>query len=199
MKEELYYLQDSRGLTGSRIMFWAKDGAGYTSNISNAHVYTESEARRQNECRETDIPLLKSVIDQAAYKTVDHQYIEQDTKTPTGEGRFYLIFDGHFDGNDVKFVPGTYRLSDAFEFNAQEARERIENYSHQLTAIPKEHADSIARLSVGYSNTLMQEAMMKKLKKPEKIKRYRERFNCLKCGKFFSPAHQYDQYCHRHN
>jgi hypothetical protein len=198
MTENLYYLQDSRGCAGTRIMFWAIDGKGYTSNINAAHVYSESKARSMNNNRDTDIPLLKSIIDAAAEKTLDHQNIEKSTKTPAayGHGFFYLMIDNRFDGNDVVFFPSTTSLIDAKKYCEREAQELI-NRSANLTAVHVNYAESIARLSVGYSNTLRDEAAMPNLKKPEKIKIQKELYNCISCGKFFSPPHQYAQNCTR--
>ena len=73
MSEELYYLQDSRGYVGNDMLFWAKDGKGYTTDISRAHVYTKSDAVSQHNCRETDIPWLKSYIDAKSRPAVDMQ------------------------------------------------------------------------------------------------------------------------------
>ena len=48
MSEDKYYLQDSRGHVGNDMLFWAKDGKGYTTDLSRAHVYTKGDAVRQH-------------------------------------------------------------------------------------------------------------------------------------------------------
>ena len=47
-----YYLQDTRGCgcVGNDILFWAKDGRGYTTDVSKAHIFTEEKAFSQHRC-----------------------------------------------------------------------------------------------------------------------------------------------------
>lgn len=74
MSEE-YYLQDSRSFVGNDMLFWKKDGKGYTTNLREAHVYTKDEAVSQHQCRETDIPWPKDYIDAKTRPAVDVQYV----------------------------------------------------------------------------------------------------------------------------
>ena len=76
-QEDMYYLQDSRGYVGNDMLFWAKDGKGYTTDISRAHVYTKGDAVSQHNCRETDIPWPKSYIDARTRPAVDMQYVSR--------------------------------------------------------------------------------------------------------------------------
>jgi hypothetical protein len=78
MSEELFYLQDSRSYVGNDVLWWAKDGNGYTTDLSKAHVYTKAEAVAQHESRETDIPWPKAYIDGKTRPAVDMQYIKRD-------------------------------------------------------------------------------------------------------------------------
>lgn len=73
-----FYLQDSRGYVGNDVLWWAKDGKGYTTDLSKAHVYAKDDAVRQHECRETDIPWPKEYIDTRTRPAVDMQYIKRD-------------------------------------------------------------------------------------------------------------------------
>jgi hypothetical protein len=75
---DLYYLQDSRSYVGNDVLWWAKDGNGYTTDLSKAHVYTKAEAISQHESRETDIPWPKDYIDGKTRPAVDMQYIKRD-------------------------------------------------------------------------------------------------------------------------
>ncbi len=75
---ELYYLQDSRTYVGNDVLWWAKDGKGYTTDLSKAHVYTKDEAVSQHDSRETDIPWPKDYIDAKTRPAVDMQYIDRD-------------------------------------------------------------------------------------------------------------------------
>lgn len=53
---DLYVLQDSRENPDNQMLFWAKDAAGYTTDITRAHRFTEREAQAQQATRSTDIP-----------------------------------------------------------------------------------------------------------------------------------------------
>lgn len=72
-----FYLQDSRGYVGNDVLWWAKEGKGYTTNLHEAHVFTKDEAVKQHDCRETDIPWPKDYIDAKTRPAVDMQYIDR--------------------------------------------------------------------------------------------------------------------------
>lgn len=44
---ELFYIQDSRNYDGNSVVWWAKDGRGYTSDINKAWVLSGSEIKSQ--------------------------------------------------------------------------------------------------------------------------------------------------------
>jgi hypothetical protein len=71
--DDLFYLQDARDHAGNYILWWAKNGAGYTADIAKAHIYSKEEAVSQNHCRETDIPWPKVYIDSKVNLVVDAQ------------------------------------------------------------------------------------------------------------------------------
>ena len=73
-----FYLQDSRSYVGNDVLFWAKDGNGYTTDLRNAQVYTKSDAVALHNARETDIPWPKEYIDGKTRPAVDMQYIKRD-------------------------------------------------------------------------------------------------------------------------
>jgi len=73
-----FYLQDSRGYVGNDVLWWAKDGNGYTTDLSKAEVYSQDDAVRQHQCRESDIPWPKDYIDARTRPAVDMQYIRRD-------------------------------------------------------------------------------------------------------------------------
>jgi DNA-directed RNA polymerase subunit RPC12/RpoP len=79
MSEELFYLQDKRQYVGNDLLFWAKDGKGYTTDVSKAEIYTKEKAFAQNYSRETDIPWPKEYIDERTRPAVDHQYVDIET------------------------------------------------------------------------------------------------------------------------
>ncbi len=74
--EELYYLQDKRSYVGNDILWWAKSGMGYTTDLSKAEVYTKEKALNQHQCRESDIPWPKKYVDQHTRPAVDMQYVD---------------------------------------------------------------------------------------------------------------------------
>lgn len=74
---KLFYLQDSRGYVGNCMSWWAING-GYTTNLSNAEVFSRDGALKRHANRKTDIPWPKEYIDQRAVKTVDMQHVDRD-------------------------------------------------------------------------------------------------------------------------
>lgn len=78
-----YYVQDSRQIVGNDMMWWAKDGHGYTCDITKAHIFTRDEAFRL--CTDTYgfprhfIPWPKAYIDTRVKQVVDAQetHLEQ--------------------------------------------------------------------------------------------------------------------------
>lgn len=72
-----YYLQDSRSYVGNDMLFWAKNGHGYTTDLHQAHVYSKEDAVRQHLSRETDIPWPKAYIDARWRPAVDMQYVNR--------------------------------------------------------------------------------------------------------------------------
>lgn len=77
MSDQLFYLQDSRSYVGNDVLWWAKDGKGYTTDLSKAHVYAKEDAVAKHNCRETDIPWPKDYIDAKTRPAVDMQYIKR--------------------------------------------------------------------------------------------------------------------------
>lgn len=73
---DLYYLQDNRSYVGNDILFWAKDGSGYTTDISKAETYTKEDAISHHQSRESDVPWPKDYIDARTRPAVDMQYVE---------------------------------------------------------------------------------------------------------------------------
>lgn len=73
----MFYLQDSRGYVGNDVLWWAKDGIGYTTDLSKARIYTKDEAQRMHLARTSDIPWPKDYIDGKTRPAVDMQYIKR--------------------------------------------------------------------------------------------------------------------------
>ncbi len=73
MTADTFYMQDSRSYVGNDMLFWAHGGRGYTTDVSKAQTYSRDEALLMHSSRPTDIPWLKSYIDQRTRPTVDMQ------------------------------------------------------------------------------------------------------------------------------
>ena len=73
-----FYLQDSRQIVGNDMMFWAKDGTGYTSDLRRAAVYTREQAQAMHNSRETDIPWPVAYIDARTRPACDVQHVNSD-------------------------------------------------------------------------------------------------------------------------
>ncbi|WP_219209180.1 hypothetical protein [Variovorax boronicumulans] len=72
---DLWYLQDTRQFVGNDVLWWAKDGKGYTTDLSKAHVFGAAEAARQEAARGVDRAWPKAYIDAKARPAVDFQHI----------------------------------------------------------------------------------------------------------------------------
>ena len=70
-----YYLQDNRQYVGNDVLWW-RDGGGYTTDLSQAQIFSKASATRQHQCRESDIPWPKKYIDKKTRPAVDMQYID---------------------------------------------------------------------------------------------------------------------------
>lgn len=73
-----WYLQDTRSYVGNDVLWWAKDGKGYTTDVSKAHVFTREEAFSQAAMRVVDRAWPKAYIDGKTRPAVDMQYINHD-------------------------------------------------------------------------------------------------------------------------
>lgn len=72
-----FYLQDSRSYVGNDVLWWAKAGNGYTTDLSRAQVFTREEAQQHHDARRSDIPWPKAYIDGKVRPAVDMQYIRR--------------------------------------------------------------------------------------------------------------------------
>jgi len=72
-----YYLQDNSTYVGNDVLWWKRNCAGYTTDLSQAHVFTKARALSQHKCRDTDIPWPKGYIDQLTRPAVDMQRLDR--------------------------------------------------------------------------------------------------------------------------
>lgn len=116
-----YYLRDTRSNTGSNASFWSKTG-GYTTNLKAAEIFTEEEALRQHNSRETDLPVAVEFVTGKTRQRVDCQNIDWSPTLRDVENHVVII-GGQWDGNDVLFVGdkcSTFELDEAKLFELEE-------------------------------------------------------------------------------
>ena len=86
MKDKnLYYLQDSRTYTGNCMMWWRENGAGYTSDITEAWALSYKRAMSYHKARHTDIPWPVDYIKKKARPRVDFQYVDDSAALKEGK------------------------------------------------------------------------------------------------------------------
>lgn len=75
--EGRYYIQDKRSFVGNCVMWWRKNNRGYTTNLLDAEIYTEEEAREICSRRDTDIPWPVKDVQPLILPTVDMQKLRR--------------------------------------------------------------------------------------------------------------------------
>ena len=76
-KDKLYYVQNRRNYVGNAVLWWAKNGLGYVTDLSKAHKYTWDEIQLFNP-RESDIIWESSHVENAIRQYVDSQYLSRE-------------------------------------------------------------------------------------------------------------------------
>ena len=160
-----FVLQDSRGNTGDRLMFWALKG-GYTTNLDAAERFTKEKATSQNECRESDLPWPLAYLMDRYTLAVDCQNVKPDEMKAQQDSAepFYLYVDGAWNGNDLLWL----RNDDGRSDNLAEAR--VYEWSMTLSVsgfasgskvrtITKAIADGLARKVVASGKVNHKEAL----------------------------------------
>jgi hypothetical protein len=202
---ELFYLQDSRSCVGDRMMWWAIDGKGYTSNLGEAEKYSFEDAQQRNRRRETDIPWPVTYIDSSAEVSVDHQYLSQEEAAPLlVSGCMCVIQIGkQWNGNDILFSGWgsvtTYNYDAAWKTSLAQAEDVVRDTDGAPRIIwPLSYINTKARKVCPIINVHPQ-AIAKagiKLAKLPKQKRMRDVYNCGGCGRFISGNGRYFSDCH---
>lgn len=135
--------EDSRQSVGDNVVFWTKDGKGYTSDVSQAHLLSEEQAQAQSKTRPTDIGWRARYLADKVRPVTDFQVLLRperlrefcEGRPPTEQTRCFLTSErlGTV-GNDVLVhsrLPGmmTTDLRKARQFKFSElahvARTRI--------------------------------------------------------------------------
>jgi hypothetical protein len=191
--EELYYLRDSRGDTGSSAMFWGITGS-YKTSIRDSEKFTREKAIAQYQSRETDIPLRCDLIDPLAYLAIDHQYVKEHYD-PDPDGLYVMQQTGSFDGNHIKFrcEDGSY----SYDYSKADVCKLSPDQAKRTRLLPKSEMDKLAR-PVVMSSLIDTGAFLRKAKiKIIRVKKVREtsgkhRHNCPGCSKFVWDYNPYD-------
>ena len=193
-----FVLQDSRSNTGDRLMFWAQNGSGYTTNLDQAQRYTRDQAASQNECRETDLPWPVDYLLARHTTAVDCQNVKPDEieEALPAADQTYLYVAGAWNGNDLIWLTPDGRhsdnLGDAKVYDAS-VGVSVGTYSRQgVRAIPKTIADQLARKVVASAKVKHKEALRGTgiiLARPRKLMFTRDR--CDHCGVFISDAQRF--------
>ena len=208
MNNNLFYLRDTRSDVGANATFWNEAG-GYGSDLDKLEVCTLEKAQSRYDSRETDVPLLKSLVDSLAVIRVDMQYLKSSMVNSKDANDEYLIVrDGDYLGNDICFLTGVslwcYDLSGAKKYNASDINEvtrsisGISVYSYSdILAISRKtfRAEDFNRL------TMCTKAGIKlKRKKYSRPTLGKTRGNCPVCGKITWDYNPYENaYCSDHS
>lgn len=74
--DTLFYIQN--GFVGNCVLFWAKDGCGYTTNIDKAQTYTKQEVlTRFARGRAEDLIWAAEEVENNIVRVVDSQYLDR--------------------------------------------------------------------------------------------------------------------------
>jgi len=197
----LYLVQDSRSLTGDRLMFWAAAG-GYTSDVVKAERFTLKQAVKQNQSRETDIPWPLAYLEERTEWSVDHQYVKPDEVAAEllKATKAHLYARGQWNGNDLIFLTGDGQLSDdlrkAEPFPMAIAVGWAAKDRHRVSVIPQALAVLLSRKVVANPNVSIKVALKGTgitLAKPYKSRNRYFPIKCMQCGCFISSFQMYTE------
>lgn len=204
--EPLFYLRDSRANTGNNVVFWRKNGAGYATGLDELEVFTLEQAKRQNQSRSTDVPLLKSLVDKLSISAIDVQRLPAKEVGILDEKYDYVVsIVNQYNGNDILFISHngkTFNYNKALVFSAAKASQWMNKSGYEVYR--KSNLDKIARQTF-QANKIRHKTMTTDFgfKPPKKERlRYRTgkaRGNCPACGKItwgYDP--HTNAYCEEH-
>lgn len=193
-----FYMACLRDTVGSNMSFHCRNGQGYASDISKAHVYTLEEAQRKwDGGRDIDLPISADAIDAAAVWHVDHQHIPCESVIDNNCSEYVAFAKGSWNGNDV------YWLSDLLltdDFSQARVYNQPDTRGSSLVWLPFTIADAVKRRTFNI-NLLNHRTMIQGagLRQPAWLKRQkrrkssgRTRWNCPCCGKISWQENLYD-------
>lgn len=189
-----FYMACLRDTVGTNTAFHAVDGAGYTTDVSKAHVFTKEQAQKfWNSAREFDLPLSADLVDAQTKTHVDCQRIPHATTLQEGCKQYVGYLKGRWDGNDVFWITVVDGKAHYFDTDFSKAVVFPEIIKDDYTIwMPFEMANQAKRKT--FSVTLIDKRSMIQaagLVTPGHIKRAdrrksssgKTRWNCPDCGK----------------
>ncbi len=150
-----YVLRDTRSNCGTNIMFWAAKGS-YTTDILQAERFTKEEALSQNQCRNTDEPLLFDRLLEVANSRVDMQHLNTKTAKRYSVVNMVIQVAGDYDGNDILFASDlvggtTYNFQDAVVISGEGSMTQLTELPYHYRLWPMPYLRDIARKTVSAS------------------------------------------------
>lgn len=209
-----FYKTSAHGGVGSTVMFHGINGAGYVSNIDQAHIYSLEEMKeivangwmRNYE----EHPLSVKLVDELATWRVDMQHIDAEDEYPSkvdSNDEYVAVRKGNYDGNDLKFacdLGDSYDYSLAKVYREEDVQPYIEHGNQYWDFIPKSITDEKARRTFQFKNInrrkMITGAGITGIRKPRKSNATgKSRGNCPECGKITWDWNPYENaYCPEH-
>lgn len=206
-----FYLRSPHGNTGSNMVFHAKDGMGYTTNLDFAHVYTLEEAQKEYElARDGEYPISADHVDELSVLKVDHQYLPISSVFEDWCSSYVAYKKSIYDGNDVFWLSqgGTSTNLDMADIIFEDEGRKFD--LSKYVVLPYEIASEKSRYT--FNASLLNPRTMitgAGLRMPERLKKKRRRvsnpmtrFNCPECGKINWQHNPYDfevcKHCYHH-
>lgn len=196
-----FYLACFRDNVGSNVSWHGKNGGGYYTDISKAHVYTLEEAQENwGHAREYDQPISADKVDELAIWKVDCQYIPRARAMPDGCETFVAFKSGKYDGNDV-YWSAEFELTTDFTKAKKLSLADLHSVPGSYVVIPFEIADKAKRKTFDFRLFDMRKMVTAAgLRMPERVKKQRRkkqgtgktRWNCPVCGKISWQYNPYD-------
>jgi len=197
--KDRFYLACFRDNVGSNVGWHCKDGKGYSTDVSKAHVYTRAQAQKEwTLAREYDQPISADHVDELTIWKVDSQYISTETKIIEGVNEYVAYVKGRWNGNDVYWLnTGIFTTSLNFETASIFSRDKLQyllshpEFKSKYVVIPYQDAEKAERPTFDMGKFDRKEmAINAGLEMPERFKKKRRRvttgktrFNCPSCGR----------------
>lgn len=206
-----FYKTSAHGGVGSTVMFHGINGAGYVSNIDEAHIYTLEEMKKDvaNGWMRNyeEHPLSVKLVDELATWRVDMQYINEADEYPNSidpNDEYVAVKKGWYNGNDLFFAHESLGFTYDYSLVAAYSSNIIGDGMEGIDFIPKSITDEKARRTFQFKNInhrkMITGAGIIGIRKPRKSNATgKSRGNCPECGKITWDYNPYENaYCPEH-